>query len=222
MKEMGAIDLLDRLGEIRIAKRIEKNTLLVMQAFGCHTNLVSLATEEIQRAIDAKTRLGDYVNSYRDPSLVDLNDELTDADTANVTYDDTQADEEEEDDDSDNCIELSVGKTKDKASGANDKKQAADEEEETETEDNTTETTEVDNSLPVDEIQQCLNQLREMLVKVNKIIKEHGYAAEVSKKSIAELGYVFSNFKLTPRVFEKIIQGVERQHKVIKRREQNI
>ena len=218
MKEMGSIDLLDRLGEIRIAKRIEKNTLLVMQAFGCHTNLVSLATEEIQRAIDAKTRLGDYVNSYRDPSLVDLNDELTDADTANVAYDDTQ--EEEEDDDSDNCIELSVDKAKAKASSKLEKNETVEEEEEAE--DNTTETTEVDNSLPVDEIQQCLNRLREMVVSVNTIIKEHGYAAELSKQSIAELGYLFSNFKLTPRVFEKIIQGVERQQKVYKNAESKI
>ena len=67
MREMGAVDLLTREGEIAIAKRIEAGLNTVQQTLAEFPPAVSALLEEFAKIDAGEGRLSDLVNGYGDP-----------------------------------------------------------------------------------------------------------------------------------------------------------
>ena len=67
MREMGAVDLLTREGEIAIAKRIEAGLNTVQQTLAEFPFAVSALLEEFAKTENGEGRLSDLVNGYGDP-----------------------------------------------------------------------------------------------------------------------------------------------------------
>ena len=67
MREMGAVDLLTREGEIAIAKRIESGLDMVQRTLAEFPPATAAVLEEFRKTEKGKGRLGDLVNGYGDP-----------------------------------------------------------------------------------------------------------------------------------------------------------
>ena len=100
MREMGAVDLLTREGEIAIAKRIEAGLNTVQQTLAEFPLAVSALLEEFAKIDAGEGRLSDLVNGYGDPyankeeEIPESSDDDEDSDTL------VSAGDDDEDDDS--------------------------------------------------------------------------------------------------------------------------
>ncbi len=101
MREMGTVELLDRQGEIRIAKRIEEGLAEAMYALAFHPETVAILLEEWQKVEDGERRLTDFMVGFVDPDTGDpvVNEEPED-ENANSADDDSESDGDDDDDDS--------------------------------------------------------------------------------------------------------------------------
>ncbi len=72
MREMGAVELLTREGEIEIAKRIEAGLRLMMSALLSHPNIVEMTIEASNRVIAEEMRLNDLLVAFIDPTAPDV------------------------------------------------------------------------------------------------------------------------------------------------------
>ena len=68
MREMGAVELLDREGEIRIAKRIEEGLNEAMYAMAQYPETVAILLEAYDQAKEGKKRLAEVVVGFFDPN----------------------------------------------------------------------------------------------------------------------------------------------------------
>jgi len=68
MREMGAVELLDREGEIRIAKRIEEGLIEAMYAMAQYPETVAILLEAYDQAKAGKKRLAEVVVGFFDPN----------------------------------------------------------------------------------------------------------------------------------------------------------
>ncbi|MFT4046680.1 MAG: RNA polymerase sigma factor region1.1 domain-containing protein, partial [Solimonas sp.] len=68
MREMGSVELLDREGEIRIAKRIEEGLNEAMFAMAQYPETVAILLESYENAKQGKKRLADIVTGFFDPN----------------------------------------------------------------------------------------------------------------------------------------------------------
>jgi len=68
MREMGAVELLDREGEIRIAKRIEEGLNEAMYAMAQYPETVAILLEAYDQAKEGKRRLAEVVVGFFDPN----------------------------------------------------------------------------------------------------------------------------------------------------------
>lgn len=94
MREMGAVDLLTREGEIAIAKRIEAGLNTVQMTLAEFPPAIAALVAEFRQVEAGESKLGDLVNGYGDPYAepeVDDSDESDDADT-DVDADDDGSD----------------------------------------------------------------------------------------------------------------------------------
>ena len=71
MREMGTVELLDRQGEIKIAKRIEEGLAEAMFILAYHPETVAILLEEWQRVVDGDRRLNDLIVGFVDPETGD-------------------------------------------------------------------------------------------------------------------------------------------------------
>jgi len=71
MREMGAVELLTREGEIRIAKRIEEGMMQMMHAMGTYPNTIAMLLSEYARFEAEEARLTDIITGYIDPNAPD-------------------------------------------------------------------------------------------------------------------------------------------------------
>ncbi|MEW6166170.1 MAG: RNA polymerase sigma factor RpoD [Pseudomonadota bacterium] len=95
MREMGSVELLDREGEIRIAKRIEEGLNEAMFAMAQYPETVAILLESFETYKQGNKRLGDIVTGFFDPNAP----EEAPPPAAAATPADVE-DEEDEDDDS--------------------------------------------------------------------------------------------------------------------------
>ncbi|VAX01723.1 RNA polymerase sigma factor RpoD [hydrothermal vent metagenome] len=72
MREMGAVELLTREGEIEIAKRIEAGLRLMMSALLSHPNIVEMTIEASNKVIAEEMRLNDLLVAFIDPTTPDV------------------------------------------------------------------------------------------------------------------------------------------------------
>ncbi|WP_020649999.1 RNA polymerase sigma factor RpoD [Solimonas variicoloris] len=68
MREMGSVELLDREGEIRIAKRIEEGLNEAMFAMAQYPETVAILLESHENAKQGKKRLADIISGFFDPN----------------------------------------------------------------------------------------------------------------------------------------------------------
>ncbi|SEQ29314.1 RNA polymerase primary sigma factor [Solimonas aquatica] len=71
MREMGSVELLDREGEIRIAKRIEEGLNEAMFAMAQYPETVAILLESYENSKLGKKRLADIVTGFFDPNAVE-------------------------------------------------------------------------------------------------------------------------------------------------------
>ena len=68
MREMGSVELLDREGEIRIAKRIEEGLNEALYAMAIYPETVAILLEAYDAAKEGKKRLAEVVVGFFDPN----------------------------------------------------------------------------------------------------------------------------------------------------------
>ncbi|SUO93513.1 RNA polymerase sigma factor RpoD [Suttonella ornithocola] len=95
MREMGAVDLLTREGEIAIAKRIESGLNLVQQTLAEFPPAIAALLEEFALTESGESRLGDLVNGYGD-LYAEPEVEETPEDEEDNIIDDIDADDDED------------------------------------------------------------------------------------------------------------------------------
>src|SRR3546814_15126482 len=71
MREMGSVELLDREGEIRIAKRIEEGLNEAMFAMAQYPETVAILLEAYENSKLGKKRLADIITGFIDPNAAD-------------------------------------------------------------------------------------------------------------------------------------------------------
>ncbi len=71
MREMGSVELLDREGEIRIAKRIEEGLNEAMFAMAQYPETVAILLESFENYKQGKKRLAEIVTGFFDPNAPD-------------------------------------------------------------------------------------------------------------------------------------------------------
>ena len=89
MREMGTVDLLDRAGEIAIAKRIEEGLGQVQAALASFPWSIQLLLEEYDQHVEGKKRLSEVVQGFTDieepeaeaPPEIDVDADVVDVDT---------------------------------------------------------------------------------------------------------------------------------------------
>lgn len=97
MREMGAVDLLTREGEIAIAKRIEGGLNMVQQTLAEFPPAIAVLIAEFEQTEAGEGRLGELVNGYGDPYADKKDEPLPEEDEdADVSAD---LDDEEDDED---------------------------------------------------------------------------------------------------------------------------
>ena len=112
MREMGAVDLLTREGEIAIAKRIEAGLNTVQQTLAEFPLAISALLEEFAKTEAGESRLSDLVNGYGDP-YADKTEEILAAGTGDEDSEDASisggSDDDEDVDDDSNPPEEAAG-----------------------------------------------------------------------------------------------------------------
>ncbi|XKM13023.1 RNA polymerase sigma factor RpoD [Orbaceae bacterium ac157xtp] len=98
MREMGAVELLTREGEIDIAKRIEEGVNQVQTSVSEYPEAITYLLEQYNLVEKGSVRLSDLITGFFDPNaeenLDELPEELT-ADSENIDLDDNEEDEDE-------------------------------------------------------------------------------------------------------------------------------
>ncbi|NNG13631.1 MAG: sigma-70 family RNA polymerase sigma factor, partial [Gammaproteobacteria bacterium] len=95
MREMGAVELLTREGEIRIAKRIEAGMNQMLSAMATYSDTIATLLNEADRFEREEARLTDILTTFIDPNAPDVIAKPGNAQSQNKD-DDKKEDEEEE------------------------------------------------------------------------------------------------------------------------------
>ncbi len=107
MREMGAVELLTREGEIVIAKRIEDGLSQVLSALATYPGTISDLLREHERAEAGEQRLADVISGYIDPLALEGAPATDEA--AKKSDDDDSSDDEDDSDSSDAEETLETG-----------------------------------------------------------------------------------------------------------------
>jgi RNA polymerase primary sigma factor len=122
MREMGSVELLDRHGEVRIAKRIEEGLAEAMTALCGHPETVAIVLEQWGEVQAGNRRLADFVVGFLDPESgdpltapglsLDANAEppasATQAEEASADNDDADGDDDADDAEEEEAPDYSV------------------------------------------------------------------------------------------------------------------
>ncbi len=98
MREMGAVELLTREGEILIAKRIEDGLTQMLEALATHHETVNDLLREFELVEKGEARLADLITGLVDP---DAPDEAAGVPSASVSIETSSSDNDSDDDDDD-------------------------------------------------------------------------------------------------------------------------
>jgi RNA polymerase primary sigma factor len=96
MREMGAVELLTREGEIKIAKRIEDGMIQMLESLASHPETIAVLLREYALIEKGEARLGDIVVGFTDlnPPAEELPENMEDEELVSAAAE--EADEEEE------------------------------------------------------------------------------------------------------------------------------
>ncbi len=171
MREMGAVELLTREGEIKIAKRIEDGMNQMLESLASHPETIAILLGEFDQIASGTTRLGDIVTGFMD---VDAPAEAIPENIEAGSDLEAGADEEEEDEEGD---------------GSSDEEAA-------------------DTGLDIEEVRVRMETLRDLHGKLTAALAKHGKDHARTKKLTEELTATFMEFKLAPKMIDRLVANL--------------
>ncbi|HEY0721642.1 MAG TPA: RNA polymerase sigma factor RpoD [Gammaproteobacteria bacterium] len=171
MREMGAVELLTREGEIKIAKRIEDGMNQMLEALASHPETIAELLREYSLVEKGEARLADIVVGFIDlnPPAEELPENIEDEELVAGAAD--VSDEEEEGEESSDSDSEDV-------------------------------------SIDIEEVRRRMTKMEELHTKVLAAITKHGKANSRSEKLVTELTESFMEFKLAPRMVDKLVSNL--------------
>ena len=169
MREMGAVELLTREGEIKIAKRIEDGMNQMLEALASHPETIAELMREFQQVEDGEMRLAEIIIGF-----VDTEQPLDESAPVAVAVTEVNDSADEADEDSDD----------DDAGGTED---------------------EADTQLDIEEVRTRIAALAKLYNKTINAIGKHGKAHKTSQKLQRELTDAFLEFRLTPKLVDRMV-----------------
>ncbi|GHF79914.1 RNA polymerase sigma factor RpoD [Thalassotalea marina] len=180
MREMGTVELLTRKGEIVIAKRIEEGIKEVQRSVAEYPPAINYLLEQWDNFEAEEGRLSDIILGFLDPDAEE--DEIP----AAATHIGSElSDEELEDEDED----------LEEDEDDNDSDSDSDDEEE-------------DTGPDPELAREKFGALREKYEAANKVIDAKGRGHEDAVKAIDELADIFKEFRLVPKVFDRLVKNM--------------
>ncbi|OCG19120.1 RNA polymerase sigma factor RpoD [Gilliamella sp. App6-5] len=101
MREMGAVELLTREGEIDIAKRIEDGINQVQTSVSEYPEAITYLLEQYNLIESGQVRLSDLITGFVDPNAEEVSEELPEELVSETEIDIDDSDDENEDEESD-------------------------------------------------------------------------------------------------------------------------
>jgi RNA polymerase primary sigma factor len=178
MREMGTVELLTRKGEIVIAKRIEEGIKEVQRSVAEYPPAISYLLDMWDDYQAEEIRLSDIIIGFLDP---DADDEDVAAVATHVGSELDEAELEDEDTD------LNTDDDDDDDDSTDDE-----------------EDTGIDPELAAEKF----NALREKYEIANQTTIEKGHNHPETRQAIHELGEVFKEFRLIPKVFDRLVKNM--------------
>ncbi len=109
MREMGAVELLTRAGEIEIAKRIEEGLKQMLSALVCFPDTVGILLDEYNKIELEQAKLTDIISDFIDPNAPDDIPSPTYTAPDSTTDSDSNDDSDDDDDDDSTTAEVDTG-----------------------------------------------------------------------------------------------------------------
>ncbi len=193
MREMGTVELLNREGEIAIAKRIEDGIREMLRSIALWPGCIDLVLSEYDATTSGEKRLTDVISGYLDPNDDGAAGETEQPPLPSAAVKANSADGEDELDEEEAGAEESESEEEDPASS-------------------------LDPVLAAERF----DALRKQLSKTQTSIRRNGREAKTAVKNLEELADLFMIFKLTPRIFEGLIEQIRSVQDEVRLQEKTI
>jgi len=181
MREMGAVELLTREGEIEIAKRIEDGMNQMLTALASHTETVAELLREYAKVEAGEQRLNEVIAGFIDP---DAPEDVLPGGTPNTS-----------------------------AAAATGKAGTDDDDDDEET---------ADTGPDPEEARARFTHMGKLLDKTLAAVKKHGKDSPRTEKLRGELTASFMEFKLAPKLVDRLVENLRRLVERIRQHEKVI
>ncbi len=188
MREMGAVELLTREGEIKIAKRIEDGLNQMLEALVSHPETIAELLREFERVEAGEVRLAEFLTGFLETVEEPAPQEPDNSDTTLAADDDSGADDDSDDGDSDGDDADNAG-----PSGPD-----------------------------IEEVRERMAQLRALQEKVVAAAAKNGKKHAKTRKLQEELTAYFMEFKLAPKLVDRLVDNMRRMVESIRGHEKAI
>ncbi len=155
MREMGAVELLTREGEIKIAKRIEEGMKQMLMSLASHPETIAELLREFAQVEAEEMRLADVITGFIDPN------ESDEPAAPAAASDDSDAEEVEE-----------------------------------------------DTGLDIEEVRERIKALEKLHKRTVNAISKHGKESKQAAKLQDELTAMFMEFRLAPKLVDRMVQNL--------------
>ncbi len=193
MREMGSVELLTRQGEIAIARRIEEGLRMVQSALAAYPQIVQIILSHYELVENEESRLSDLITGFTDL------EELEEAAAAAAAAEKAKLPPEEE-------------KVEEKSDNNGEDKNKKEE----------TEEDPVDNGPDPVIAAERFTLLRKLYDKAIKAEKKNGKKHKTTIKHRQALADCFINFKITPKLFDKLIKQMRGLLEQVRKQERYI
>ncbi|MCW8918741.1 MAG: RNA polymerase sigma factor RpoD [Gammaproteobacteria bacterium] len=160
MREMGAVELLTREGEIKIAKRIEDGMNQMRQALASHPETIAVLLREFAQVEEGGQRLTDVITGFIDPNADDT-----------LPPPAVRVEAGSSDDDDESAVEEDTG-------------------------------------LDIEEVRARIKALEKLHKRTLGAIGKHGKESRQAVKLQEELTTAFMEFRLAPKLLERMVQNL--------------
>jgi RNA polymerase primary sigma factor len=197
MREMGSVELLTRQGEIFIAKRIEEGIKQVLMALCQYPVIVKQIIDTYHRVVQGEGRLAEIISGFATPEDIPI----PEVEEAPFVEEEIVAPVEE-------VVVVAV---------------AADDEEEVVAVVSEDETTDAIEAGPdPEECRIRFGELERLYDEVVKLQAKHGRNHAKTMAAQEALGFAFSEFKLVPRLFERLCRKLRHLLELVREQEKLI
>jgi RNA polymerase primary sigma factor len=176
MKEMGTVELLTRIGEIDIAKRIEEGACEVLKTLAQYPPILQRLVEAFERVEQGELKVHDIINGFIDYAALSTDNNENDEDEVNTDASSINS--------TDTAAE-SLDDTDDEAGESN---------------------SQFDAELDLEEAKRHFDGLREVLSETEAAIAKYGRNHETAQALLDQLSLRFACFKLVPKWFDSLVQ----------------